>query len=179
MHTSWALRAAALAGLVAVVCGLALPFAPVVVSTPTVTWPRDPARVESTLLPLTAYRPLGLDVRFGCDAVRRAAAVPDTGDGRGAGTVLATALPGSGQAASALIVSAVTDRVQIRVRGTVVVDEPTPAGPCTYRLTGTDAGLPLDVRGPRHHIRIAGHPLDRHGRVDAAQRGRGPAHIQR
>jgi hypothetical protein len=144
----WALWAAALTGLIAIACGLALPFAPVVVSTPTVTWPRDPARVESTLLPLTAYRPRGLDVRFGCEAVRRAAVVPDTGDGRGAGTVLATALPGSGQAASALIVSAVADRVQIRVRDTVVVDEPAPAGPCTYRLTGTDAGLPLDVRGP-------------------------------
>ena len=147
-RSPWPLRVAALAGLVAVVCGLALPFAPVVVSTPTVTWPRDPARVESTLLPLTAYRPLGLDVRFGCDAVRRAAAVPDTGDGRGAGTVLATALPGSGQAGAALVVSAAADRVQVRVRDTLAVDEPVPPGACTYRLTGTDAGLPVDVRGP-------------------------------
>jgi hypothetical protein len=147
-RSPWPLRVAALAGLVAVVCGLALPFAPVVVSTPTVTWPRDPARVESTLLPLTAYRPLGLDVRFGCDAVRRAAAVPDTGDGRGAGTVLATALPGSGQAGAALVVSAAADRVQVRVRDTLAVDEPVPPGACTYRLTGTDAGLPTDVRGP-------------------------------
>ena len=130
------------------ICGLALPFAPVVVSTPTVAWPRDPARVESTLLPLTAHRPLGLDVRFGCDTVRRAAAVRDTGDGRGSGTVLATALPGSGQAAAALVVDGVADRVQVRVRGAVVVDEPVPAGACTYRLVGTDAGLPLDVRGP-------------------------------
>lgn len=145
----WALRAAAVAGLVAVACGLALPFAPVVVSTPTVTWPRDPARVESTLLPLTAYRPLGLDVRVSCAALRAAAAVPDTGDGRGGGTVLATALPGSGQAAAAaLLVTGTGDRVQVRVRGAVVVDEAVPGGACTYRLTGTDAGLPVDVRGP-------------------------------
>ena len=34
------------------------------------------------------------------------------------------------------------------MRGAVVVDEPVPAGACTYRLVGTDAGLPLDVRGP-------------------------------
>ena len=147
-RSPWALRAAALAGAVGVICGLALPFAPVVVSTPTLAWPRDPARVESTLLPLTAHRPLGLDVRFGCDTVRRAAAVRDTGDGRGSGTVLATALPGSGQAAAALVVDGVADRVQVRVRGAVVVDEPVPAGACTYRLVGTDAGLPLDVRGP-------------------------------
>ncbi|MGZ8750468.1 MAG: arabinosyltransferase domain-containing protein, partial [Pseudonocardia sp.] len=147
-RSPWALRAAALAGLVALVGGLVLPFAPVVVSTPTLAWPRDAARVESTLLPLTAHRPLGLDVRFGCDTVRRAAAVRDTGDGRGSGTVLATALPGSGQAAAALVVNGVADRVQVRVRGAVVVDEPLPAGACTYRLVGTDAGLPLDVRGP-------------------------------
>ena len=144
----WVLRAAALAGVVAVVCGLALPFAPVAVSTPTVTWPRDPARVESTLLPLTAYRPLGLDVRFGCDAVRLAAAVPDRGDGRGGAIVLATALPGSGQAGSALMVTAAGARVQVRVRDALVVDEPVPAGACTYRLLGTDSGLPRDVRGP-------------------------------
>ena len=110
-RSRWALRAAALAGAVGVICGLALPFAPVVVSTPTLAWPRDQARVESTLLPLTAHRPLGLDVRFGCDTVRRAAAVHDTGDGPGSGTVLATALPGSGQAASALVVDGVADRV--------------------------------------------------------------------
>jgi hypothetical protein len=148
LRAPWVLRAAALAGLVAVICGIALPFAPVVVSTPAVTWPRDPARVESTLLPLTAQRPLGLEVRFGCDAVRRAAAVPDTGDGRGGGIVLATALPGSGQAAAALMITAVADRVQVRVRDTVVVDEPVPVGACTYRLVGTDDGLPVDVRGP-------------------------------
>ena len=147
-RSRWALRAAALAGAVGVICGLALPFAPVVVSTPTLAWPRDQARVESTLLPLTAHRPLGLDVRFGCDTVRRAAALRDTGDGRGSGTMLATALPGSGQAAAALVVTGVADRVQVRVRGVVVVDEPVPAGACTYRLVGTDAGLPLDVRGP-------------------------------
>ena len=34
------------------------------------------------------------------------------------------------------------------MRDAVVVDEPVPAGACTYRLVGTDAGLPLDVRGP-------------------------------
>ncbi len=142
-----ALRLAALTGLVAVVCGLSLPFAPVVVSTPTVAWPRDPARVESTLLPLTASRPLGLDVRFTCDAVRLAAGAPDaTG---GSGTLLATAVPGSGQAASgALVVAAVGDRVQVRARGALVLDEPLPAGPCAYHVEGRDAGLPFDVRGP-------------------------------
>ena len=125
-----------------------------VVSTPTVTWPRDPARVESTLLPLTAYRPLGLDVRFGCDAVRRAAAVPDTGDGRGAGTVLATALPGSSQAGAALVISAAVDRVQVRVRDTLAVDAMVPPG---------GVHLPADryLRGAAGGRARAAHPAGR------------------
>ena len=138
----WVLRAAAVCGLVAVVGALALPFAPVVVSSPTVTWPREPGRLESTLLALTAQRPLGLDVRVGCDAVRAAAA-------GGQAVVLATAVPGSGQAgAAALVVSAAGDRVQVRARGEVLVDEPVPAGACAYRITGEGDGRPVDVRGP-------------------------------
>src|SRR5689334_25390701 len=43
---------AGLTGLVAVVCALALPFAPLSVNAPTVSWPRDPARPEPTLLNL-------------------------------------------------------------------------------------------------------------------------------
>ena len=146
-HVSrWVSRAAGITGLIAVVCGLLLPFAPVVVSTPTVTWPRDPARVESTLLPLTAHRPLGLDVRFGCDTARLARGA--RGVDSSTGVVLATALPGSGQAATgALVVTVDGDRLRVRARGATVLDEPVPTGPCSYRIAGQDAGLPVDVRG--------------------------------
>ena len=99
---------ALLAGLAGLVAALLLPFAPVSVNEPTVSWPRDPARPESTLLPLTAYRPLALDVRFSCDVARLAQVT-------GAGVVVSTALPESPQAGStAMIVSATGDRVQVR-----------------------------------------------------------------
>ena len=63
---------AALTGLLAMVCALALPFAPVSVNEPRVIWPKDPARPESTLLNLTAYRPLALDVTVTCAVARQA-----------------------------------------------------------------------------------------------------------
>jgi hypothetical protein len=148
-------RAAGLTGLLAVACALLLPFAPVAVSAPTVSWPRDPARVESTLLPLTAARPLALDVRFGCDVVRLAAGTA----GDAAGVVLATALPGSAQAgATALLVTAAGDRLQVRARGRVLIDEAVPAGPCVYRVTGRGTGRPVDL----------GRPPGPAGRVDPA-----------
>ncbi|MGH3776462.1 MAG: arabinosyltransferase domain-containing protein [Pseudonocardiaceae bacterium] len=136
----WAVLLAGLAGLVAVVGALLMPFAPVSVNEPTVSWPRDPARPESTLLALTAYRPLALDVRFSCDVARLA-------QGTGSGVVVSTALPESPQAGStAMIVTATGDRVQVRALNRFLLDEPLPAGPCEYRITGRSAGLPSYVR---------------------------------
>ncbi len=133
---------AGLAGLVAVVCALLLPFAPVSVTEPTVSWPRDPARPESTLLTLTAYRPLALDVRFSCDVARLA-------QGRAPGVVVSTALPASPEAGSTgMIVTGFGDRVQVRALDRLLLDEPLPAGPCEYRITGRSAGLPSYVRPP-------------------------------
>ena len=54
-------------GLIGLVCAVLLPFAPVDVETPTVSWPLDATAPRSTLLTITAHRPLDLDVRFGCD----------------------------------------------------------------------------------------------------------------
>jgi hypothetical protein len=131
---------AGLAGLVAVLSALLMPFAPVSVHEPTVSWPRDPARPESTLLSLTAYRPLALDVRFSCDVVRLAQV-------SGSGVVVSTALPGSPQASStAMVVTASGDRVQVRALDRLLLDHVLPAGPCEYRITGRSTGLPSYVR---------------------------------
>ena len=133
---------AGLAGLVAVVCALLMPFAPVSVTEPAVSWPRDPARPESTLLTLTAYRPLALDVRFSCDVARLAQV-------RAPGVVVSTVLPESPQAGSTgMIVTASGDRVQVRALDRLLLDEPLPAGPCEYRITGESAGLPSFARPP-------------------------------
>ncbi|MHA6784100.1 arabinosyltransferase domain-containing protein [Pseudonocardia saturnea] len=133
---------AAAAALVAVLGAALLPFAPVVVDEPTVSWPRDPVVVESTLLTLTAYRPLAMDVRFSCDVVRAAQV-------SGAGVVVSTALPESPQAGTTgLIAQAVDGRLLVRGLDRVLVDEPVPAGSCTYRITGRSAGLPSYVAQP-------------------------------
>jgi hypothetical protein len=131
-----------------------------VVNTPSVTWPRDPSRIESTLLPLTAYRPLGLDVRFGCDTARLADGARGT-DGS-TGVVLATAVPGSGQAGTnALVVTVDAGRLRVQARGATVLDELVPPGACTYRITGRDSGLPVDVRGSPVPVSGPGIPIER------------------
>lgn len=131
---------AALAGLVAVASALLMPIAPVSVNEPTVSWPRDLARPESTLLSLTAYRPLALDVRFSCDIARLAQET-------GSGVVVSTALPEYPLAGSpGMIVTASGDRVQMRALDRLLLDERLPAGPCEYRITGRSAGLPSYVR---------------------------------
>ena len=43
------------------------------------SWPKDPARPESTLLNLTAYRPLALDATVTCAVARQAQATGPTG----------------------------------------------------------------------------------------------------
>ncbi|PVZ04243.1 arabinosyltransferase domain-containing protein [Actinomycetospora cinnamomea] len=150
--TGRAAPAAAVAGLVAVLCALLLPFAPVSVNEPTVRWPVDPSRPESTLLTLTAYRPLALDLRFSCDVARQAGA-------EGSGVVVSTALPGSPEAGvTGLLVTAADGRVAVRALDRVLVDEPLPTGPCAYRVTGRSAGRPTDVRpsGPGGGARAPG-----------------------
>jgi hypothetical protein len=134
-------RWAAVAGLAAAVCAVLLPFAPVRVETPTVVWPAEPTAPRSTLLTTTAQRPLALDARFDCATVRSAQAA--------GGIVLATVLPDSPQAATTgLVVSALEGRLQVRTQGRLLVDEPVPPGPCTYRVSGEGSGRPVHVAAP-------------------------------
>lgn len=131
---------AGLTGLVAVVCALALPFAPVSVNEPTVSWPRDPGRPEPTLLNLTAYRPLSLDVTFTCAVARQA--------GAGAGIVLATVTPEWPESGKeGLVVTARGGRLQVRALDRTVVDEPL-TGDCRYTIAGTSRGRPAYQGAP-------------------------------
>ncbi|MDN5857641.1 MAG: arabinosyltransferase [Pseudonocardia sp.] len=136
-----------IAAVIAILCGFALPFAPVSINEPAVSWPRDPARPESTLLQLTAYRPLALDVRFSCDVARLAPIGATTADPRG--IVLSTALPALPTAGKIGMIATVQDgRLTIRAHDEVLVNEPLPAGPCEYHITGTSNGEPSFVRPP-------------------------------
>ncbi len=127
--------------LVAVLGSLLLPLAPVQMSVPTVSWPQEPATPRSTMLQLTSQRPLALDVRFSCAAVRAAA-------GTDGGVVLGTVLPAHPASLSdGLLVTAADDRLRVLARGRVLLDAPVPSGACTHRLTGGADGLALTRDG--------------------------------
>ena len=120
----------------AVLCALALPFAPLSVNEPTVSWPKDPSRPESTLLNLTAYRPLALDATITCAVARQAQAADPSG------VVLATVEPEWPLAGDeGMVVTARDDRLQVRAMGRMLVDDPL-AGACTYTISGTSSGRP-------------------------------------
>ncbi len=127
--------------LVAVCGAVLLPFAPVQMSVPTVTWPQDPTQPRSTMLELTSQRPLALDVRFGCAAVRAAADTPE-------GVVVSTLLPSHPSAATAgLSVTAREDRLLVLLRGRELLDVPVPTEDCEYRLAGDAEALTLTRDG--------------------------------
>ncbi|MEJ2870387.1 arabinosyltransferase domain-containing protein [Actinomycetospora sp. OC33-EN08] len=127
--------------LVAVVCGVLLPFAPVVQNVPQISWPLDVQRPESTMLMLTAYQPESLDVRFSCRAARAAGATPD-------GLVMATMSPTSGDFDDkAMSVRVRGDVVTIRTGARDVVAQPLPPGECSYRVSGDAAGVRVLLDG--------------------------------
>ncbi|MGY1700661.1 arabinosyltransferase domain-containing protein [Geodermatophilus sp. SYSU D00766] len=114
--------------LIAFVCAALVPLAPVSVSTPTVSWPQDPAAPVSTELQLTAQRPAALDVRFSCAALT---AARDAGDG----VLLSTVVPGRLAEVEGLQVRlAADDTVSVVSNGTEVYRGGLAGGDCAYRL---------------------------------------------
>lgn len=131
---------ALVAGLVAMLCAVLLPIAPVTVSNPTVQWPQDPAAPASTMLNLLAYKPLGVDAKFSCRAVRAAEA--------GDGVVLATMEPGQPAAGRYGLVIAVRDGALVADGlGKRLFSEPLPAGDCSFTVRGDKNGLVVSRDG--------------------------------
>jgi arabinosyltransferase C len=136
--------------LVAVVCGVLVPFAPVVQNAPEIRWPVDVTRPEPTMLMLAAYAPESLSVRFSCRAARAAGATPD-------GYLLTTMSPTSGDFDDkALSVRVRADVVTVRSAGQDIVAERLPPGECSYDVDGDAArvavsrdGRPLGQLAPR------------------------------
>ncbi|MGH4021594.1 MAG: arabinosyltransferase domain-containing protein, partial [Pseudonocardiaceae bacterium] len=154
---------ALLAGVVAVAAGIALPFAPVTVNQPTVSWPLDPQAPRSTALMLTTYQPRALDVRFSCRAARLAA-------GTRGGLLLSTVALTQPAEDIGLVVSVEGGRVTVDAAGTRLADEPLPpGGDCRYRVSGGDEGLELTRDGQR----LAVGPPDRVPEVEALLTGLG------
>jgi hypothetical protein len=127
--------------LVAVVCGVLLPFAPVVQNAPEIRWPVDVTRPEPTMLMLTAYQPESFSVRFSCRTARDAGATPD-------GYVLTTMSPTSSDFDDkALSVRVRADVVTVRSGGRDIVAERLPAGDCTYDVAGDAARVTVSRDG--------------------------------
>ena len=140
---------ATVAGILALVCAALLPLLPVSVSQPEVSWPLDPADPRPTALQLTTQRPLALDVRADCDAMRAAASA---GTGRalgepGDGLLLATLPPVSPAAEVGLLATVRDDRLSVVSRGIPVVEGPLPPGPCAVAITGDLTGMTVTLDG--------------------------------
>lgn len=136
----WLAGAGLVAGLVAVLAALVLPFAPVSVDRPEVAWPADPAAAQPTMLNLTAYRPLALDATIGCGFAQRAAASPDP-------VVLSTVRPTPDALTAGLVVSAAAGELTVLSRGDVVAREPIGLVPCLFLLTGSGDELTVSRDG--------------------------------
>jgi Mycobacterial cell wall arabinan synthesis protein/EmbC C-terminal domain/Arabinosyltransferase concanavalin like domain len=127
--------------VVAVVCGVLLPFAPVVQNAPEIRWPLDVTRPEPTMLMLTAYEPESFSVRFSCRAARAAGATPD-------GYLLTTMSPTSGDFDDkALSVRVRADVMTVRSAGRDIVAERLPPGECSYDVAGDAARVTVDRDG--------------------------------
>ncbi|WP_369132706.1 arabinosyltransferase domain-containing protein [Modestobacter sp. I12A-02662] len=130
-----------LVAFLAVVAAVLLPLAPVEMSTPVVTWPEVPGQPASTMLMLTSQEPVTLDVEVSCGALRAAAGTPD-------GVVLSTIRPGAAVAGTeGLLITAGGGVLRIESMDRVLLEEPVPAGACTYALHGDGSGLEVSRDG--------------------------------
>lgn len=128
-------------GLLGVSSAVALPFAPVLVDRPVLSWPLDPAAPRPTMAMLTAYRPLAIDASFSC---RQASAATVAAPA----VVLATTRPDapSGVAAG-LVVSVADGLLTTTARGVVVARDPVGPAPCRYTLSGRGEEIVLSRDG--------------------------------
>ncbi|MHC1561856.1 arabinosyltransferase domain-containing protein [Actinomycetospora sp. C-140] len=141
---------ATVAGVVALVCAVLLPLLPVSVSQPEVSWPLDPADPRPTSLQLTTQRPLAIDVRADCDAIRGAGAFgTDRNAGApGDGLLLATLPPVSPSAGVGLVATVRDDRLTVMSRGIpLLVESPLPPGPCALGIAGDLGGMTVTLDG--------------------------------
>lgn len=130
-----------IAGALAVLCALFLPFAPVTVNQPQVSWPLDPARPASTSLMLNAAKPLVVDLTVSGRSLQAAASTSD-------GVVLSTLRPTDPSAiARALVMSVVDGQLVVRSAGEQIYAGPRGPSAATYTLHIDSSRTVLDQNG--------------------------------
>lgn len=126
-------RLATLLGLVAGLCALAFPLAPVEQQTARYHWPEPGSADTATAMPLLPYQPLTLEATFSCAAVAAASA-----SGPGPHVVLSTTPPRVDPAAAPLPgLRVVEDDGMLRISsyGTRIAQQAVPAaGECTWQV---------------------------------------------
>ncbi|MCV7421248.1 arabinosyltransferase domain-containing protein [Mycobacterium yunnanensis] len=129
-----------LLGLIGVLAGLALPFAPTWVQTSTVTWPVPGQAVTSSSAAIVPYRPTTLTATVPCSALR--AAGPDR-------TVLETGTgPGTLDVTGA----------RVRVDGRTVPLAPSAAADCRAAVTAGPGGVTVESPDGRR-TELTGQPV--------------------
>jgi hypothetical protein len=138
----WLGPLALVSGLLAVLCTVLLPVAPVNMSQPVVSWPQSATAPASTMLQLTAQAPLSLDVSFSCATARAAATTAD-------GVVFSTVRPGQASAfQQGLFVAVLDGGLTVDLVGQNLVRGAPVTGDCTYAVSGNaDDGLTLTRDG--------------------------------
>jgi len=123
----WVIAAVPL-GLAAVGLAIALPFAPVQVTDPVVTWPSDPARTRSSVVMFMPYVPLLLEVRIPCAALR-------AGGGGDQWVSVFNTYPNTWVGGRrGMVVTARSSEFRVTSNGRQVYAGAIPAGDCTVRL---------------------------------------------
>lgn len=138
---------AALAALCGIL-GLLTVLAPVDASDPVITWPQAGQSATSTVVPLSPYRPLQLQATVPCQTLKSLNV--------GAGGEALRTLPADAQfgADQGLVVSISDGTVHVRASGFAVLDEPLPAGNCSYTVQAMSDG----VRATRDGTQLAQRP---------------------
>ena len=117
-----------------------MPFAPVSMSTPTVSWPLNPATPASTELQLTAQQPLSVTARFSCAAVAAAQ--------KADGLLLATTRAGRPSETEGLFIRLDGNDLAVTSDGADLYRGVVPSGGCAYEvsLTGSSTRITRDGR---------------------------------
>jgi arabinosyltransferase B/arabinosyltransferase C len=133
-------RAKVLTGLalLTLLAAIGVLLAPVTTNDPVVSWPQAGQQPRSTVLPLVPYRPLSLDARVPCTALSALDQRP------GGGEALRTLPASAGQTGTlsqGLVVQVHGGAIRVSASGKSLVQEPLPAGECTYRVLADAAGV--------------------------------------
>ncbi|MGB6225467.1 MAG: arabinosyltransferase domain-containing protein [Pseudonocardiaceae bacterium] len=140
---------ALLVGLVGVLAGLVLPFAPVIADQTTVSWPAPGHSAESSTAFFAPYRPTELTATVSCSAIRAAT------DRGGAVTVLAT-----GPDEDGLVLRTEAGVAQLRLGPRVVSTQPVAGilSDCQTRVHAGSTGTVITV-GNARTITLPGEPV--------------------